>query len=70
MRDDPEHLRTLIQEAYDLFTNPESQIDLRDWIKSANPYVTPTARTKEQDERRKRQKSFATRTGDEGHRHG
>jgi len=37
-------LLTLVREAYDLFTNPESAIDLRDWEKAAAPFVRPTAR--------------------------
>lgn len=38
-----DHARTqqLLREAFDLLTNPDSRVDLRDWQKSATPLVTP-----------------------------
>jgi hypothetical protein len=32
-------LRQLVEEAYDLLTNPETRLDLREWTKTAKPWV-------------------------------
>lgn len=36
-----ETARQLVREAVDLFTNPETTIDLRDWVKAAHRIVGP-----------------------------
>ncbi len=36
-----ETARQLVREALDLFTNPETTIDLRDWVKAADHLVGP-----------------------------
>jgi hypothetical protein len=33
----------LLREAYDLLTNPDTRLDLRDWKRSAAPWVEPEA---------------------------
>jgi hypothetical protein len=44
---DLDHARQLVQEALDSFTNPESRVDLREWVKTARllgrtkPTTTP-----------------------------
>lgn len=40
-RVDPVGLQQLVREAFDLLTNPESAIDLRDWVRAAAPVVGP-----------------------------
>ncbi|MEP7304173.1 MAG: hypothetical protein ABJA98_01520 [Acidobacteriota bacterium] len=32
-------LQQLVREAHDLLSNPETQVDLRDWLKSAEPFL-------------------------------
>ena len=36
---DVELLRALVREAFDLLQNPETTIDLRDWIRAAEPFI-------------------------------
>jgi len=37
-------LLQLVREAYDHFENPESRVDIKDWVKVAKPLVQPAAR--------------------------
>jgi hypothetical protein len=32
-------LQQLVREAYDVLSNPKSQIDVKDWIRTAEPFV-------------------------------
>lgn len=34
-------LQVLVEEAYDLFTNPDSRINLRDWTQAAQKVIGP-----------------------------
>jgi hypothetical protein len=36
-RDDP--VRQLLREAFELLANPDTRLDLRDWLKAAEPFV-------------------------------
>lgn len=37
-------LLQLVREAFDHFENPESRVDIRDWVKVARPFVNAAAR--------------------------
>jgi type IV secretory pathway TrbF-like protein len=32
-------LLQLVREAHDLLTNPETRVDIRDWLRSADPFM-------------------------------
>jgi hypothetical protein len=47
---DLDHARQLVQEALDSFTNPESRVDLREWVKTARIFLRTKTTTTDDDD--------------------